>query len=360
MIFLIYIILLGYVANIFWLYLGVFKLKTNSTLQQNPQTSFSIIVPFRNEAHNLPILLKSIENINYPKHLFEVLLINDNSNDGFTLQDYSFLVQIINSENTSISAKKNAILTGINHAKFQWIYTTDADCELPNNLFQELNSLILQQNVTMIAMPVSIKSNIGFLNYFQEIDFYSLQQTTKGSFGNKQAFMCNGANFAYTKAFFYELNGFEGNEKISSGDDVFLLQKALKTDAIKVNFLNNLETIVQTNAENSWKNLINQRVRWASKTNNYNSFYPKQLAVFVFLVNLIFVISFVKTIFIYSYLEFLFVFGIKLIIDSLFLQKHILNKYYLPTFFLYPFFTVWVVFKTFFGSYSWKERDFKV
>jgi hypothetical protein len=32
--------------------------------------------------------------------------------------------------------------------------------------------------------------------------------------------MCNGANLAYTKTLFQELNGFDGNEKIASGDDI--------------------------------------------------------------------------------------------------------------------------------------------
>jgi hypothetical protein len=35
--------------------------------------------------------------------------------------------------------------------------------------------------------------------------------------------MCNGANLAYKKLF-QELNGFQGNDTIASGDDVFLLQ----------------------------------------------------------------------------------------------------------------------------------------
>jgi hypothetical protein len=37
--------------------------------------------------------------------------------------------------------------------------------------------------------------------------------------------MCNGANLAYTSTF-RELNGFNDNDEIASGDDVFLLQKS--------------------------------------------------------------------------------------------------------------------------------------
>ena len=43
--------------------------------------SVSIIIPFRNEAENLPKLLKSIDAQEYPKHLFEVILVDDDSED---------------------------------------------------------------------------------------------------------------------------------------------------------------------------------------------------------------------------------------------------------------------------------------
>jgi hypothetical protein len=66
------------------------------------------------------------------------------------------------------------------------------------------------------------------LDHFQQLDLTSLQGATIGSFGLNKAFMCNGANFAYTKSLFEKLNGFDGNNKIASGDDVFLLQKAVE------------------------------------------------------------------------------------------------------------------------------------
>jgi hypothetical protein len=47
-----------------------------------------------------------------------------------------------------------------------------------------------------------------------------------GSFGIG-GFMCNGANFAYTKSLFEDLSGFDGNNTIASGDDVFFYKKLL-------------------------------------------------------------------------------------------------------------------------------------
>ena len=47
----------------------------------HPKTRFSIIIPFRNEAENLPNLLKTIAELNYPSELFEIIFVNDASDD---------------------------------------------------------------------------------------------------------------------------------------------------------------------------------------------------------------------------------------------------------------------------------------
>ena len=74
----------------------------------------------------------------------------------------------------------------------------------------------------MIAGAVTYDCNSSFLHQFQQLDMASLQGATIGSFGIDQGFMCNGANLAYTKSLFTALDGFTGNDKIASGDDVFL------------------------------------------------------------------------------------------------------------------------------------------
>ena len=58
------IIVLIYLILISWLNNGFNKIKDFTLQDLEPKTKFSVIIPFRNEAENLPILLKSIENLN--------------------------------------------------------------------------------------------------------------------------------------------------------------------------------------------------------------------------------------------------------------------------------------------------------
>ena len=52
------------------------KIKTFKPSYENLTSRFSILVPFRNEAKNLEGLLNSIEALEYPKSLFEVIFVD--------------------------------------------------------------------------------------------------------------------------------------------------------------------------------------------------------------------------------------------------------------------------------------------
>ncbi|WP_395056852.1 glycosyltransferase [Flavobacterium sp.] len=354
-----------YLLNIIWLIYGFSKVQPFESESLQPKTKFSIIVPFRNEADNLPKLLSSIEKINYPNDLFEVILVDDASDFRFQILDFRFQIALIDNNRVSNSPKKDAINTAIAIAKSDWIITTDADCLVQANWLTTFDVFIQKNNPKMIAAGICYKMNSGFLDAFQQLDFLSLQGTTIGSFGNNQAFMCNGANFCYQKTFFYELNGFDGNDKIASGDDVFLLQKAIQKDKNKVYFLKSESVIVQTKTEKNWRDLFNQRVRWASKTGNYNSFYSKQLGISVLMMNLFWILGFWLLVFeMMNPNYFILLLFSKFLIDFVLLYKtssffKTRLNFLLFGSLLYPLFCVTVGIYSFFGSYSWKGRIFK-
>jgi cellulose synthase/poly-beta-1,6-N-acetylglucosamine synthase-like glycosyltransferase len=232
------------------------------------------------------------------------------------------------------------------------------------NWLLALDNYIQLHQVLMIAGAVSYDCEDSFLHHFQQLDLASLQGATIGSFGLKKGFMCNGANFAYTKSFFQKLNGFDGNDGIASGDDVFLLQKAMAKFPEKVHYLKSENNIVITKPLDDWKSLFHQRVRWASKTGSYQSSLGKGLGLVVFggNVGLWFVVCgllFGKG----NFYPSLFLMLVKFSVDFVLIDK--MNqfskskiKYYLASSLLYPFFSVSVALYSLFGKYEWKGRRF--
>lgn len=363
-------LILGTVFLIYLLFIGQLiygfnRMKRFSRKEFTPKTSFTIVVPFRNEKENLPNLLHSFSLLNYPKELVEVILVDDDSDDEFRIQNLEFRIQIIKNIRKSNSPKKDAIQTAIQIAKNNWIITTDADCLVQKDWLTIYDQYIQENEVEMVASGVCYIPKNGFLSSFQNLDFLSLQGATIGSFGIHQPFICNGANFAYSKSFFKELNGFQDNETIASGDDVFLLQKAVSVAPKKVGFLLAKESIVATKSVETWSELFQQRVRWASKSTGYSSVYGKLLALVVFGGNLAWIFSFMF--WLVALLDqniFMLFVALKFLIDFILIYKtanffESKLQYVLASSLLYPFFSVSVAVYSLFGKYSWKGRNFR-
>lgn len=368
---LIFVFLL-YAVLIIALVAGFGSVKKFYLKPETPTLKFSIVIPFRNEAENLPQLLQSIQLLDYPFDLFELIFVDDESNDNSAQIIKSTLVNslinfnIINNKRTSASPKKDAISSAIKLANFEWIITTDADCILTKFWLLCYNNFIKVNNSDFVVGPVNYHKTFGWFQAFQTLDFMSLQGTTIGAFGLKKAFLCNGANLAYKKSLFQNLNGFNGNDAIASGDDVFLLQKATAAKQYKIQYLKSEKAIVYTNPVATVSELMAQRIRWASKATAYTSWFSVVTAMVVFANNTALIIGMFFGIIGWISTKTMLILWIgKAILDFLLLyktaaffhQKAIL-KYFIISFLIYPFFNAYVAFSSFFKGYKWKNRSF--
>ncbi|MDY7395868.1 glycosyltransferase [Aureibaculum sp. 2210JD6-5] len=368
------IILTIYTLLILWLIIGFDKVKPFEKKVETPKNKFSIIIPFRNEENNLIELLNSLSLLNYPNDFFEIFMVDDDSEDNsvevighFKTRRPNLPIQILKNQRKSGSPKKDAIETAIQKAKFDWIITTDADCVVPKNWLQTFDTFIINYQPKLIAAPVTYAIGNSFLEQFQLFDFLSLQAATIGGFGINKPFLCNGANLCYEKSAFVEVNGFEGNAQIASGDDIFLLEKMKNKFPEKVHFLKSKEVIVFTKPQPTFSSLISQRVRWAAKTSSLKGSLVKFIGIIVFLLNSLLVSALFLVLLGYFNLQFLLIlFGIKLIIDFVLLMKSYklfghsfhFTKYFVSSL-CYPFFSMFVVILSFKKGYQWKNRTFK-
>ena len=366
-----------YIGTLLYLLYGFHQLKQNSGNNSPPKTTFSVIIPLRNEAENLPKLFNSLRNLHYPKEFFEVLLVNDASEDAseeicrqFIDSEKGLHIKLLQNERRTGSPKKDAVTTAIKASRNEFVVTTDADCILPQKWLQNFNSILAVTGAKLLAGPVMIGKTEGskrsFLELFQEIDFFSLQMATMGGFGVNQAFMCNAANLCYERAAFDEVKGFEGNDTISSGDDLFLLEK-FEEKGYKTAFLKQKDAVVLTQAQPDLKRLVQQRLRWAGKMSATKGTFGKSLGLLVLLMNLSLVLTFLAVVFkLFPAGVFLFLFLLKFNIDFIliyscagfFENENILKNYFWASA-LYPIFSSYVALRSLFGGYTWKDRRFK-
>lgn len=335
---------------------------------------FSIIIPARNEADNILPCLQSITDQHYPGSHYEVIVIDDFSTDNTAalvtgLQHPNIRVlqlkDIFSDEERIKAHKKKAIAMAIDVAQGDWIITTDADCLVQKNWLQCYSSFIQENKSSFVAGPVDyLPTKNKALSIFQSLDFLSLQGITAAAASHKAHVMCNGANLAYKKNIFHELGGFSGIDHIASGDDMLLMQKFYATYPNGVHYMLAKDAIVRTWPMDTWKNFINQRIRWASKADKYKD--PKIFTVLltVYLLNLSFLILGIWCIFDPAYVWLLI---------CLLISKTLLELYFLlpvaqffgktkqlvwfpvaqPFHILYTIISGWL---GKFGSYQWKGR----
>lgn len=369
-----YSILILYVLLIGSLIIGFHRIKEFKPQKTAPHIRFSITVPFRNEAKHLPKLLKSISALSYSHAHFECLFVDDESSDDSVkiitnhLKNSGIDFQILKNQRQSNSPKKDALTAAIQQSKFEWIVTTDADCIVPSEWLSTLNAFIQEQATQMVVGPVNYTSeSSSFLTLFQTLDFLSLQGSTIGGFGIGKPFLCNGANLAYQKDTFIQLQGFDGNNSIASGDDVFLFEKFVKQDAKQVRYLKSKLALVETYPLNSWKEVVEQRTRWAAKSGSYDLLFTKVVGLIVFLMNAALIMSPILLFQEGQFSTFITLVLTKLIFDLSLIERT--SQYYnnkllnfigtIGASILYPFFSVFIPVRSLFVQYNWKGRKFK-
>lgn len=365
-----------YLLVIVWALWGIQKLKqaTIKTPLRAPKSRFSIIIPFKDEAQNIPALLNSLQQLRYPLDLFELIFINDHSKDDGVvtlteiLKKSAFDYAILHCEDNNVFSKKEAITLGVLKAKHPWLITTDADCVVPKNWLQAFNATIVSnQKLQFLAAPVICNSQNTFVTAYQSLDFLSLQGLTMAGFGHKTPFLCNGANLAYTKEVFTKVKGFEGNFHLSSGDDVFMLQKVATAFPEQVGYVFNPKAIVKTNPVSIWNQVIQQRMRWASKTGKQKNTITSALGGLLVVTSMLFIVLIPSYLLEYipGWLVVFLMFG-KLLIDVIFLktiahffQQKVVTGFFLLSFLLYPFITMAILVGSLLLKPKWKERGLR-
>jgi len=255
-----------------------------------PTTKVSVIVPVRNEEDSIQRCTESILKQNYPTHLFELIVVDDQSDDNTpqileNIKDQRLRVMRLGvyKRTTITGSKKKAIAYGISHASGDLMITTDADCIHGENWIQTIVACYQKFKPKLIVAPVLIQKEKTLLNLFQDADFINSFMVHLAGIRSGLFYLGSGANLAYEKSVFLETDPYDNNQHIASGDDLFLIQKVKEKYSGKIYPLKAIEATVQTIGATSVKSFFSQRLRWAGKLKNSSSFNMLLVSSFIWL-----------------------------------------------------------------------------
>jgi cellulose synthase/poly-beta-1,6-N-acetylglucosamine synthase-like glycosyltransferase len=244
---------------------------------------------------------------------------------------------------------------------------TDADCQSNNRWLAMLASEYQESGAYMLCGPVTIMSESGFLQQFQSLELCGLSLLSGAGINLGIPLLCNGANVAYTRKVFDDVEGFKGIDAHPSGDDVLLMFKVHKKYPGKIQYVKSKNAFVSTSAQISLRDFMEQHIRWASKAHTAKNSMNSLVSILVFTTNFLCLVA-ILCILVCEKLFFLLMCGIavKILADFLLLlvATHFFGKKKLLWIFpLAGIFTMlyitWVGISANFSSYQWKGRQYK-
>ena len=358
-----------YAAAVLYFRFGWMRINVAEIPSKPPVTKLSVLIAARNEEDKIALTIEDILKQNYPKNLLEIIIIDDHSTDrtaeiisGYS-NDGVKLIRL-NESAALNSYKKKAISEAIKQATGELIITTDADCRMETNWLATIVGQYELHQYKLISSPVVFFEEKSFFERLQTLEFLYLIGLGAATIGNKAPSTCNGANLAYKKDVFNELDGFKGIDELASGDDELFLHKVASRYPDDIGFCKSYDALVYTHAKPNLKEFISQRKRWASKSTKYKDKKIVFLGVSIWLFNVLIILTAGLSIFSVTCLAVLgYVLLIKCIAELLFLfpvtsfakRKELLA--YLPLLtFIHTIYIAYIGIAGNSGKYIWKDR----
>jgi len=255
----------------------------------------SLVIPFRNEGEKLGGLVQDLLAQTYPEDLFQVIFVDDHSEDDSMMLMKSLIADRAEFSCLSLPenkhGKKEALCFGIEKVKNDWIIQVDADCRIGERfLASHMNHLKKHPSDLVAGLVTTYKDSNRFMETFERMDLLSLSGVGAASFIFKRPMMCSGANLAFSKDLYNQTRLYDPSESVASGDDMFLMIGARKLGR-SLSFNLATDSVVRTTPVDKLPSYLKQRVRWGAKTPYYRQLDIQLLAILVVLTNVAVLIS---------------------------------------------------------------------
>lgn len=345
-----------------------------------PKQQVALIIPARNEAAHIEQCLNGVARQDFPAEQLQIIVVDDHSTDSTVaivrqwaiLQPHLSvlllsLADFVSPDEALNSYKKKAISLAIAHTTADVIVTTDADCvPLSSQWLAKILHFINEKKAVFVTSGVMVAPTNNFFSIFQALDLAGMMITTGTSVRYRLGDMCNGGNLAYLRWAFEEVGGFSGIDHLASGDDMLLMGKMRHHFPTQIHFLKSYDTLVSTPAPERWRDFVQQRIRWASKTSSYSEALLPFILLWVWCSNVVLLVDSFWAFYTgtrYHLGIMAFCWTLKTLADVVylntacrFLNKTVWLRYFLPAQLLHVWYIASVGILANFKRYEWKGR----
>lgn len=316
----IYLITFSFLLLSIYVYNG-FKFELGKMPIYKTFPKLSVVIAAKNEESNIQQLIASLSKLNYPEENFEVIIVDDNSDDNTYALIQSQIAgknnyRLLKADKKKLPGKKGALLVGIESAKNNFIVITDADCKPEINWLKAIASK-LDAGYDFVFGVAPIETGKKLVQKLAAFENLKNSYLTIAAMGINIPYSASARSFAFRKKSFERLGGYSNTMQTISGDDDLLLREAVKSKML-IGTLIDPEAFVYSSAPPTFNEYQKQKVRHL-KTSFHYLFKQKIFLAALYLVNLLSIFS---VILIFLSPLFLIPFLVKLFFDLFVIIKH--------------------------------------
>jgi len=228
----------------------------------------SIIVPVYNAEKTIEKCIKSLLNQIYPKNKYEIIIVDNNSNDKTIEIIKKYLVKIL--KKTKIQSSYAARNKGIKNAKGEILAFTDADCIADKNWLKNGIKGFANKNVGCVAGEIKSSNPENYIEEYLADKKELSQLKISNEFPLPYP---KTANAFYKKEVFDKIGLFE--EKWISGGDADLAWRMQLETNYKIKFAPN--SIVYHKHRSTIKSMFGQCIKWGIGSSLLQKKYPNKI-----------------------------------------------------------------------------------
>ncbi|MBN2014695.1 MAG: glycosyltransferase family 2 protein [Candidatus Altiarchaeota archaeon] len=258
--------LLWIIITFFFMVIFLTLLKNRKSIYEEPkpsneQPTVSVVVPAYNEEGTIREAIESLTAVDYPKDLYEIIVVNDGSTDRTAeiVSEYEKKHNIVFINNKENSGKARALNMGIGKAKGELVACLDADTTIKPDTIRKAIKHFNGDRIGAVIIRVSVKEpknwlekiiaveyNMGLGFYLKIYSFLNCLYLTPGQ--------CS----VYRRNMLLEIGGFDEKSIVEDMEIAYRIQKA----HYKIKCC--LSAEAHTKVPDNVRSLYHQRKRWYS------------------------------------------------------------------------------------------------
>ena len=256
--FIIYVsIYIGLVSTTFFILSFFFGEKKKKLLYSDDELpKVSVIIPAYNEEKSIETTIKSILKTDYPKSKFQVIVVDDGSNDNtlkLAKKFEKFGVEVYTKKN---GGKGTALNFGLKKVNGEIMFSMDADTFVDKKCVKQMVRFFKNKSVMCVSPAILVANPKNILQRVQYVE-YILGLFLRKAFATVNAIhITPGAFSAYRKSFFDKYGGYD------EGNITEDLELAMRIQFKGYIIEHSPESPAYTIAPNKFSHLLKQRRRW--------------------------------------------------------------------------------------------------